>query len=150
MNITTVFRLLAVVALVFWVFYALRYVLGLPMFLTSEGEPSLLAKIGFIGYGYVTLLVGAFLGVVYKALREAKAEKKLIKIGNVIEGALQGADFWMALFASPVVYVVLLQAVDLENISLAGLMGLTLVGLQNGFVCNTIAESIVNRGDLTS
>lgn len=149
MNITTLSKLLALVALVFWVFYALRYVLGLPLFLTSEGEPGLLAQFGFIAYGYVTLLAGAFMGVMYNALREAKAEKKLIKIGNVITGVLQSADFWMALFASPVVYIVQLQAVDLENISLAGFMGLTLVGLQNGFVCNTLAESMLNRGDST-
>jgi hypothetical protein len=98
MNITTVSKLLALVALVFWAFYALRYVLGLPLFLTSEGEPGLLAQIGFIAYGYVTLLAGAFMGVMYNALREAKAEKKLIKIANVITGVFKARiSGWLCL-----------------------------------------------------
>jgi hypothetical protein len=52
----------------------------------------------------------------------------------------------MGVFASPVVYVVLLQAVDFENVSVSGVIGLTLVGLQNGFVCESIAESLLARG----
>jgi hypothetical protein len=54
-------------------------------------------------------------------------------------------DFWLGLFASPVVYTMLLQAIDLQNTSITGIIGITLVGLQNGFVCNSIADAMINQ-----
>lgn len=136
-------RVLAVAGLVFWALYVIRYVFGVPLFLADEGGPSLAAQIIFLIYGYVTLLLGVFLGVVYKELRAARQEgRPRVHVGRVLRSTLQHADFWMGVFASPVVYIVLLQAVDLEDMSLTGIVGLTLVGLQNGFVCETLAESI--------
>lgn len=137
---------LAVIGLAFWIVYVLQYVLGVPLFLVSEKRSSLQSQILFIIYGYVTLLGGVCLGVLYRELQSRKAEpRSRVNVGRTIREALRGPDFWMALFASPVVYVILLQAINLEEISLAGILALTLVGLQNGFVCNSVAESIMNR-----
>lgn len=136
-------RVLAILGLVFWILYVIRYVLGVPLFLASVQGPSVGAQIAFVAYGYATLLVGVFLGVVYKALKRTREKgRPRVKIGAVLRDACQHVDFWIGIFASPVVYVVLLQAVDLENISLSGTIALTLVGLQNGFVCEALADSL--------
>jgi hypothetical protein len=42
-----------------------------------------------------------------------------------------------------VVYVVLLQAINLERFTIAAFIGVTLVGLQNGFVCNVVADALI-------
>ncbi|MET1416830.1 hypothetical protein ABVF61_31535 [Roseibium sp. HPY-6] len=144
-------RVLAILGLVFWAYYVIRYVFGVPLFLADGGAPSLGAQIAFLTYGYVTLLGGVFLGVVYKELKAARSRGKTkVNIWSVLRGAFKQIDFWIGVFASPVVYVVLLQAVDLENISLAGILALTLVGLQNGFVCETLADSLFSQVDKTS
>lgn len=135
----------AIVGLLFWFIYVLKYVLGAPLFLAASEEIKLAYQIGFGIYGYLTLLVGVFIGAVYQEIKAAKTTGSThIKIIQITRQALNSADFWLGIFASPVVYAVLLQAVNMEEISVGGFIGLILVGLQNGFVCNTIAESMIN------
>lgn len=139
-------KILAVGGLIFWLAYVSKYVFGAPLFLAAPTGNALGMQIGFGLYGYLVLLLGVFLGSIYQELRAIKAtNRRRIRIGPTIRNAFRTPDFWLGIFASPVVYAVLLQAIDLEDLSASGIAGLTLVGLQNGFVCNTIAESIVNR-----
>lgn len=139
-------RILAAVGLLFWICYILKYVLGAPLFLNSEERNQIAVQLGFGAYGYIVLLIGVFLGAVYQEIKAGKASgNNQIKIGKMIKRALGSADFWLGVFASPVVYAVLLQAINITNVTISGLFGLTLVGLQNGFVCNTIADSIINN-----
>ncbi|PZQ88718.1 MAG: hypothetical protein DI534_11230 [Leifsonia xyli] len=135
---------LALVGLVFWVGYVLKFVLGDTLFLAGADDSKISLQVAFGVYGYVTLLLGVFLGAVYQEIKAQKAAGVThFAIGGVIKQALRSADFWLGIFASPVVYAVLLQAVNMETITLSGFIGLTLVGLQNGFVCNTVAESVI-------
>lgn len=139
-------RILAFVGLLFWIFYILKYVFGAPLFLSSEERNQLAIQLGFGVYGYIVLLIGVFLGAVYQEIKVRKANgNNQIKIGKMIKRAVGSADFWLGVFASPVVYAVLLQAINISDITISGIFGITLVGLQNGFVCNTIADSIVNN-----
>ncbi|CAH2394151.1 hypothetical protein [Mesorhizobium ventifaucium] len=140
-------QILAAVGLFFWSYYILTYVLGMPLFLNTESDNQLVAQIGFGIYGYIILLVGVMLGAVYQELKIAKADGKgQVKIGATLRRATRTADFWLGIFASPVVYAVLLQAIDMTNVTASAFIGITLVGLQNGFVCNTVAESFVKNG----
>ncbi|MBB2962534.1 hypothetical protein [Methylobacterium sp. R2-1] len=135
---------LAAAGLVFWVVYVLKFILGDSLFLAGADDTKIGVQIAFGVYGYLTLLVGVFVGAVYQEIKSQKGAGNVeIAIGPSIGRALRGADFWLGIFASPVVYAVLLQAVNLETITASGFVGLTLVGLQNGFVCNTIAETII-------
>ena len=136
-------RLLAVLGLLFWAFYTWRFSEGLPRFLADDGQAGLLGQVAFGAYGYATLLVGVVLGAIYRRLSNIAGEdREDIRVGDVIGQAFRHADFWMAMFASPVVYAVLLPAVDLETTSAAAMFSLTLIGLQNGFACNVIARSL--------
>jgi hypothetical protein len=140
-------QILAAVGLFFWVCYILTYVLGMPLFLNTEGDNRIAAQIGFGIYGYVILLIGVILGAVYQELKVAKANgKKQVRIGATLRRATRTADFWLGIFASPVVYAILLQAIDLTNVTASSFIGITLVGLQNGFVCNTVADSFIKNG----
>lgn len=137
-------RALAVVGLIFWGYYVGNYVLGAPIFLNTDGDNQWAAQIGFGCYGYAVLLIGVVLGALYHEVGAAKeGDTRQIEIRSVIRNAFGSTDFLLGVFASPVVYAVLLQAVDLTNITASGVLGVTPVGLQNGFVCNTIAESMV-------
>ena len=135
---------LAIVGLVFWVVYAALVVTDAPKFLV--GQSSLAtpgAKAILIVYGYATLAMGVFLGAGYRELKERRAAGvKRINPRKLLGSILRTTDFWLGLFASPVVYAILLQAIDLNNASVASAIGLTLVGLQNGFVCQSIADAI--------
>ena len=115
--------------------------------LAPTGQSNIASEIALGVYGFVILLIGVFLGAVHNRL---KAEKdggaSDIAIGKVIAVALRTPDFWLGIFAAPVVYVILLQAVDLETVSAAKIFALTLVGLQNGFVCNTAADGLISKG----
>ncbi len=138
--------LLAVVGLVFWVFYILKYVFELPLFLAAEDGIGLSTQILFLVYGYLTLVVGVILGAVYKELKLEKSRgRRRIKIAKVLRGSMQTPEFWMGIFASPVLYVILLQAVNLDSITIGGFIAVTLVGLQNGFVCNSIADALFEK-----
>jgi hypothetical protein len=146
LNHLTTAKILAAAGLIFWAYYFFTYLLGAPLFLNTEDDNRVATQIGFAVYGYVVLLVGVMLGAVYQELKIAKAEgKKQILIGSTVRRATKTADFWLGMFASPVVYAVLLQAIDLTNVTIASFVGSTLVGLQNGFVCNTIADSLINN-----
>jgi hypothetical protein len=140
-------KILAIVGLIFWAYYFYTYLLGAPLFLNTEDASRVATQIGFGVYGYVILLVGVMLGAVYQELKIAKSEgKEQIVIGSTMRRATRTADFWLGMFASPVVYAILLQAIDMTNVTIASFVGITLVGLQNGFVCNTIADSLINNG----
>ena len=135
--------LLAALGLIFWVYYVLKYVFELPLFLAAQDGIGLSTQLLFLAYGYLTLVVGVILSSIYKELKLEKSRgRRRIKIQTVLRNAMRSPEFWMGVFASPVVYVVLLQAVDLENISIGGFVAVTLVGLQNGFVCNSIADAL--------
>lgn len=138
---------LGLIGLCFWVFASVNYINGSPLFLANNGASNLPTEIAFSAFGYVTLLLGVFLGAVYNRIKaERTAGTTQINIGATIGQAIQTPDFWLGIFASPVVYVILLQAVDLDNVSPGKVFALTLVGLQNGFVCNTIADSLIGGG----
>lgn len=140
-------KLLAVVGLIFWLYYFFTHIVGAPLFLTVEDDSRVATQIGFGVYGYVILLVGVMLGAIYQELKVVKAEgRRQIKIASTMRRATRTPDFWLGIFASPVVYVVLLQAIDMTNVTTGSFIGLTLVGLQNGFVCNTVADSLINSG----
>lgn len=139
-------KVLAIIGLIFWVYYIITYVFGVPVFLNTEDNSRVVAQVGFGVYGYVILLVGVMLGAIYQELKVAKAEGKRIEIGSTMRRAAGTADFWLGVFASPVVYAVLLQAIDMTNVTMGSFVGITLVGLQNGFVCNTVADSFINNG----
>lgn len=144
----SVARLFALIGLLFWTFYYWRYVGGLPRFLAQDGQLGIAGQLAFGAYGYLTLVVGVFLGTVYRQLSGIPGEEREeIDIRKIIKKPFRNADFWMAMFASPVIYAVLLQAVNLETLSLAAVFSLTLIGLQNGFVCNQLAESLFQAQD---
>ena len=136
-------RLFAAIGLLFWALYIWRFSEGFPRFLAQDGQAGLLGQLAFGAYGYLTLVVGVALGTIYRHLSSISGDdRKSINIRDVIGQSFRHADFWMAMFASPVVYAILLPAVDLETISAAAIFSLTLIGLQNGFVCNALAESL--------
>jgi hypothetical protein len=143
-KISTVAVLLAVIGLIFWIAYVEFVLTDSPKFLV--GQSSLAgsgAKAILIVYGYATLVVGVFLGSGYRELKERRTKDiKQIKVSELFASILHSTDFWLGLFGSPVVYAILLQAIDLNNASVASAAGLTLVGLQNGFVCQSIADAI--------
>lgn len=143
-KISVIAVLLAIAGLIFWIAYAELVLTDAPKFLV--GESSLAgskAKAILIVYGYATLVVGVFLGSGYRELKDRRTkEVKQVKVKELFGSILHSVDFWLGLFGSPVVYAILLQAIDLNNASVASAAGLTLVGLQNGFVCQSIADAI--------
>ena len=140
-------KTLAVIGLIFWILYVAVYISNLPSFLVDNQQLSFQGQIIFGLYGYITLLIGVFLGAVYQSLiyERDNNNRRAVNIGKVIHDAVQSVDFWIGLFASPVVYAVLLQAVDLESISAGAIFSLTLISLQNGYVCNRVADSVLNQ-----
>jgi len=132
---------LAAIGLALWISYGYFFLLDSTHFL-AENANSTSNQVILIGYGYVVLLVGVFLGSVYRQLKALPTDKK-IKIGAVVRSAFGSKDFWLGMFASPVVYVILLQAINLDRFTLPALIGVTLVGLQNGFVCNVVADGLI-------
>lgn len=140
-------RVLALAGLAFWGYFLMRNIFEIPLFLNSAGDSALPLQIAFGVYGYAVLLFGVVLGAVYREIRARRqAGRKTIKIFTVMRQALSTIDFWLGVFASPVVYAVLLQAVDLTSISVSGFVGITLVGLQNGFACNAVADALLDSG----
>ncbi len=143
-------KALAVVGLVFWLAYILMYVTNIPDFLGDAGTASVVSQLLFGAYGYLTLLVGVFLGSGYQMLKAEKAKGKTrVKITKLLPQAVRNIDFWIGLFVSPLIYAILLQAVDLETIDAASVFSLTLIGLQNGYVCNTVADSFFTNAGAT-
>jgi hypothetical protein len=143
-KISIIAVLLAVAGLVFWIAYAELVLTDTPKFLVGESSlANSKAKAILIVYGYATLVVGVFLGSGYRELKERRTKDiKQIKIKELLGSILHSTDFWLGLFGSPVVYAILLQAIDLNSASIASATGVTLVGLQNGFVCQSIADAI--------
>lgn len=143
----TLARTLALIGLVFWSYYVLRHILDVPLFLNSAGESSLPLQLAFGAYAYAVLLMGVVLGAIYREIRARRqAGRKTIKITAVMRHSVGTTDFWLGVFASPVIFAMLLQAVDLTNIRLSGFVGITLVGLQNGFACNAVADALLDSG----
>lgn len=134
---------LGIFGLLFWLGYAYYNLLDFPLFLV-EGKSSIGLQLLMIAYGYTTLLVGVFLGSVYRMVKKIGDEDS-IDIRSVVKAALRSTDFWLGMFASPVVYVILLQAINLDKVSLVAFIGITLVGLQNGFVCNVVADTLIGE-----
>lgn len=133
---------LAVVGLAFWVAYVLLYVTSVPDFLADAGSITVESQLLFGAYGYLTLVAGVFLGSGYQMLKAQKAQGVTqVKITKLLRESVRHIDFWMGLFVSPLIYAILLQAIDLETIDAASVFSLTLIGLQNGYVCNTLADA---------
>jgi hypothetical protein len=144
----TIAVLLAIVGLVFWIAYVEFVLADSTKFLVGQASLSTTGlKAILVVYGYLTLVVGVFLGSGYRNLKERRAAGgKILKINKFLGEVFQSVDFWLGLFGSPVVYAILLQAIDLTNVSFGSAAGLTLVGLQNGFVCQSIADAIRPKG----
>jgi hypothetical protein len=144
----TVAVLLAIVGLVFWIAYVEFVLADSTKFLVGQESLSTNSlKAILVVYGYFTLVVGVFLGSGYRNLKDRQAAGgKTLRIKEFIGEVFHSVDFWLGLFGSPVVYAILLQAIDLTNISIGSAAGLTLVGLQNGFVCQSIADAIRPKG----
>jgi hypothetical protein len=138
---------LAILGLLIWLGYAYYYVLDFPLFLT-EGKDGVWRQILIIVYGYTTLVIGVFLGSVYRRLKRIGDEER-VDIRAVIKSAITSTDFWLGMFASPVVYIILLQAISLDTFSLPAFIAITLVGLQNGFVCNIVADTLIGEKSKT-
>jgi branched-subunit amino acid transport protein AzlD len=132
---------LAAVGLALWLGYGYFFLLDSTHFLAENASP-VINQVILIVYGYMVLLVGVFLGSVYRQLKALTANET-VNIASVVRSALASKDFWLGMFASPVVYVVLLQAINLERFTIAAFIGVTLVGLQNGFVCNVVADALI-------
>ena len=141
--------ILALIGIGFWAYYCYDYITGAPLFLTTptgNTNTNVWSQVGLAAFGFAVLLIGVFLGAVYNQIKAERAnEVTQIDIGAVTKTALKTPDFWLGIFAAPVVYVILLQAVDLDTPTTAKFLALTLVGLQNGFVCNTIADALINK-----
>jgi len=144
----TISVLLALVGLIFWIAYVEFILVDSTKFLVGQESLSTNSlKAILVGYGYFTLVVGVFLGAGYRNLKERRAAGgKMLNVREFIREVFHSVDFWLGLFGSPVVYAILLQAVDLTNISIGSAAGMTLVGLQNGFVCQSIADAIRLKG----
>ena len=117
----------------YWSLYPVPDSFGL---LTSGQSTQILVGLS----GFIATLVGVLLGSAYRRLSAMKAagRKNIGKLRTFLKSLLESVDLWMGFVASPLVFALLLRAS--EGMSTPGLL---IVGLENGFCCLLIAESLI-------
>jgi len=92
-------------------------------------------------WGFLMTIAGVFLGSAYRTLSLMKLKEGRKTVGRprvIIKRLIGSIDLWLGIVAAPLVYALILQSAT--GLSAAGL---TVVGLQNGFCCLVIADSLV-------
>ncbi|HYO11972.1 MAG TPA: hypothetical protein VE685_02110 [Thermoanaerobaculia bacterium] len=101
-------------------------------------EPGL----GALVFGYLVTVVGVVLGSFYRELKR-RQEQGITSIDNFrayASSVVRSIDLWMGLFASPLVYALILKTTDGASLS-----GVTIIGLENGFFCTLVLEAATRR-----
>jgi hypothetical protein len=95
-----------------------------------------------IAFGYCVTLAGVFLGSAYRELqrRRASGSTTISGVLEFLKSVTSSIDFWLGLCGSPLVYALILQGVDSNNMA-----GLVVIALQNGFTC-TVAIDAISKG----
>jgi hypothetical protein len=93
-----------------------------------------------VSLSFGATICGVVLGSLYrglKILRDAGVQR-IPKVSRFLSGSFRSVDMWLGLVAAPVVYALLLQSSS--GMTLAGLV---VTGLQNGFCCLVLANSLL-------
>jgi ABC-type methionine transport system permease subunit len=89
--------------------------------------------------GYLTTLVGVFLGSAYRLLRQRQAAGKtqIDDIRRFVQSVLRSIDFWLGVVSAPLVYALLWRSV--ADMPAAAMV---FTALQNGFFCTLVADTL--------
>lgn len=93
-------------------------------------------------YGYVATVCGVFLGSGYRALEAMRArnETEVKDFKHFFTSFLRSIDFWMAMFASPIVYAMIWKTFNQQDFA-----ALSIVALENGFACLAVVSSLLKN-----
>ena len=91
---------------------------------------------------FLAVIGGVVLGSFYRELRGLKAQgvNRVPHLWTFFLDASRSTDMWLGLLGSPVVYALLLRSS--EGMTLGGMI---LTGLENGFCCLLILNSLLDR-----
>lgn len=89
--------------------------------------------------GLGCLWVGAFFGSVFRRLLGLQEQGvRDIEIGSVLGSIFRNVDFWLAVFATPIVLGGILKSMNE-----VGLGTLAILAVENGFLGSTVAEQLL-------
>jgi hypothetical protein len=92
--------------------------------------------------GFGATLVGVVLGAAYRELRRHQAAgRRRINIRSFFRDLRSSIELWLGLIGSPVVFALLLNSSEGMD-----LLGVILIGLQNGFCCLVILNAFIEKG----
>lgn len=96
------------------------------------------ASVATVLIGYALTVMGVLLGTGYRSLQAMKvAGKDFPGLPNFSRQMGRSVDLWMGLFASPIVFALILQSTGG-----AGWAAITAIALQNGFSCTVVISGI--------
>lgn len=133
---------LAITGALAWVY--MTYGIEIRHFDTEQGAIGVLFH---VVYGYAMTVLGVGLGSAYRALERMRESglSTITNFGIFARQVYHSIDFWMALFASPIVYAALWKTISVNDLA-----ALTIFPLENGFVCLAIISSLVAKNHSSS
>lgn len=99
-------------------------------------------RLGALVFGYLVTVVGVVLGSFYRELkrRQEQGMKSINSFRSYASSVVRSIDLWMGLFASPLIYALILKTTDGASLS-----GVTIIGLENGFFCTLVLEAATRQ-----
>lgn len=97
-----------------------------------------------VALGYVITVVGVILGSAYRDLQRKREKGETTVSLAWGRDLFMSIELWKGLFASPIVYALLIRSLgDIE------IPALCITALQNGFVCTLVADELPGRGKVS-